>query len=433
MKILVAGASGFIARQIVTELLQAGHEIIAAIRNDQTFTSSFPEVKTLRCDFLKDTTVTAWLPRLEKVEAVINCVGILDHPLKKNVWKTHYETPRALYEAAAQQGVKRIIQISALGVSQVSVAYAQSKLALDKFLLNFSVPTIILRPSLVYGRGSYGGTTLFRGLAGLPGIVPLPGGGGQRFQPIHIEDLAKAVQQLLTVPLKENIILNATATERVTLKEVLIKLRAWLGFGKAKLITIPLSLIRIASWLGNFIPRSSMNATSYKMMMQDNVSTETETQRFYSYLDFAPRNFSQGVFSSPASVQDRWHARLVFLKPLLIFSLAFVFLYTALCNLFPYAYLQSFSMLERLGLPVPLQAPSFFGAIALNAFLGLALLLRWQLKKICWAMLGTISIYSLIILWKLPLLWWIDPLTSLAKNIILLVALLVLLAIESDR
>ncbi len=55
----------------------------------------------------------------------------------------------------------------------------------------------ILRPSLVFAEGSHGGTSALRGIAASPCIVPLPGGGNQRFSPIHADDLARAVALLL--------------------------------------------------------------------------------------------------------------------------------------------------------------------------------------------------------------------------------------------
>jgi uncharacterized protein YbjT (DUF2867 family) len=50
------------------------------------------------------------------------------------------------------------------------------------------------KPSLVIGRGAYGGTSLMRGLAGLPFVLPLPGEGRERIQPIALDDLARGIR-----------------------------------------------------------------------------------------------------------------------------------------------------------------------------------------------------------------------------------------------
>src|SRR3990167_2873495 len=163
MNILVTGASGFIASQVVTDLITAGHSVTCCVRNTSYTKNLFPTAKILSCDFINDTTSDHWINRLNNIDVVINCVGILYHPNKKIIWAIHYDTPRALFDACVKVGIKKIIQISALGVDKSDVDYAKSKKAADDYLQTLPISSIILRPSLVYGRGSYGGTSLFRG------------------------------------------------------------------------------------------------------------------------------------------------------------------------------------------------------------------------------------------------------------------------------
>ena len=101
------------------------------------------------------------------------------------MWNIHYEAPKAIFEACVEQGIKKIIQISALGIDKVDVPYAKSKLAIDNYLQTLDIDSTIVRPGLVYGKGAYGGSSLFRGLAGLPFILPMPGRAEQLQQPIH--------------------------------------------------------------------------------------------------------------------------------------------------------------------------------------------------------------------------------------------------------
>jgi nucleoside-diphosphate-sugar epimerase len=67
----------------------------------------------------------------------------------------------------------------------------------DDYLMQLPIDWVVLRPSFIYGAGSYGGSSLFRGMAALPWIIPVFNNGQQRVQPIHIEDLATAVINLL--------------------------------------------------------------------------------------------------------------------------------------------------------------------------------------------------------------------------------------------
>ena len=188
MRILVTGAAGFIGRHIVAALGSAGHRVVCATRDVERTRRMFPGQESIACDFNRDVTTDAWLPRLVGIDAVVNCVGILQSRRGQSMAAIHSAAPKALFDACVRTGVRRVMQISALGVGpQVSTAYSQSKLDADRYLETLDLDWVVLRPSLAYTpAGSFGGTSLFRALAALPWIVPLVGNGRQLFQPIHM-------------------------------------------------------------------------------------------------------------------------------------------------------------------------------------------------------------------------------------------------------
>lgn len=432
MNILVCGASGFIAGQIVTDLLLAGHAVICCVRNTSYAKTLFPNTTVLSCDYIHDTNTSDWEGRLKNIDIVINCVGILYHPNKKIIWAVHYDTPKALFDACVKMNIKKIIQISALGVDKSDVDYAKSKKAADDYLLSLNIPSIILRPSLVYGRGSYGGSSLFRGLAGLPYIIPVPGLGTQEFQPIHLNDLSTAIVHLIESSPSQNVILNAAGPSRITLNEILLKMRSWLGFAKAKVVHIPLVLIRLGAFLGDFIPYSALNSTSYKMLIQNNITHDLEVQAFHKTIGFIPRDFISGLDSQPSTVQDHWHARLYWVKPILQASISFTWIFTALCSAWFYPTSQSYALLTQIGIASFLQPILLYGASALDVFIGITVLCNYRTKQIGMLQLAVVIAYTALITWTLPHLW-LDPLGPIVKNIPFIAAILVFLALESDR
>jgi nucleoside-diphosphate-sugar epimerase len=432
MNVLVTGASGFIAAQLVTDLTLAGHDVTCCVRNVSYTRNLFPQATILQCDFINDININCWIERLNNIDVVINCVGIFYHPNKKITWAIHFYTPKALFDACVKTGIKKIIQISALGIETSHVEYAKSKKAADDYLLTLPIPSFILRPSLVYGRGSYGGTSLYRGLAGLPWVIPVPHKGKQVFQPIHLQDLARSVVHLVKSPLNQSVILNAVSQQQITLSEILTKIRSWLGFPKARLLYMPLWLIRLGSSFGDLIPYSVINTTAYKLLLQNNITSIEETKKFQKQIGFVPRDFTTGIYSQPSTVQDHWHARLYFLKPLLQISIAFIWLFTAACSIFFYPKSNSYKLLEEIGVNNFWQPILLYGASILDAALGIAILFSYHLKKVCILQIIVIGLYSAIITWKLPHLW-LEPFAPIAKNIPLIVAILVLLALESDR
>jgi nucleoside-diphosphate-sugar epimerase len=433
MNILVTGASGFIASQVVTDLLAGAHNVTCCVRNVRYTKTIFPQTTVIPCNFHKDISQDDWIPGLKNIDVVINCVGILYHPNKNIIWAVHYNTPKALFAACVTAGVKKIIQISALGVDKLQVDYAKSKKATEEYLQTLPIPSIVLRPSLVYGRGSYAGTSLFRGLAGgLPFIIPIPGKGNQTFQPIHVQDLSRAILILVNTPVSKNLILSSVCEKRINLREILTHLRAWLGVSSARLLFIPLFVIRIAAFFGDIIPYSALNSSAFKMLKENNVADDVEMKKFQEIIQFQPKNFIEGVNSQPSTVQDHWHAKLFMLKPLLQVSIGFIWLWSGICGALLYPKSNSFEWLSQIGIQSSWQPFAVYGVSAVNALLGLATLCAYQIKKISVIQLAIILLYTIFITLKLPSSWLV-PFGSLAKNIPLLVATLMFMALESDR
>ncbi|ASQ44600.1 SDR family oxidoreductase [Legionella clemsonensis] len=432
MKILILGATGFVGTWVTNALIEAGHEVHCAVRNKHAAKQKFPRAKIFHCDFLKDTSNSYWQERLDGVDVLINCVGIFYHYNKKLVWKVHYETPKTLFAAAEKASLKKIIHLSALGIDRYNNVYADSKLATEKFLQSLTVPFVILRPSFIYGPGTRGGISLIRSLAALPGVVPLPDGGRQEFQPIHISDLVQAIKNLILINNPGQLTLAAVSAKKVRLKEIILKLRNWLGLKPAALIKIPIGLIKLVALLGDYIPYSTVNTAAIAMLTQGNTTTQQEAIRFQEEAQVIPHNFAQGLHKTPAFEQDCWHAKLSYLRPLLRLSLAFMWIMSALTSSFFFSKQASYQLLATIGISTVWQPLFLYGASLINTLLGIGLLLNYKVKLNCLIQIAVISIYTLIISVALPYLW-LEPFGPVVKNIPILSSIFILNALSSNH
>src|SRR5687768_15590531 len=135
------------------------------------------------------TAPASWRASLEGIDAVVNVAGILRERGSQRFDRIHHDGPLALAQACVEAGVARFVQISALGHPDDG-EFIASKHRFDQALQQLPLAAIVLRPSVVYSTaGSYGGTSLLRALAAVPGVLPLPGDGRSRIQPLAAEDL----------------------------------------------------------------------------------------------------------------------------------------------------------------------------------------------------------------------------------------------------
>ena len=414
MRILVLGAAGFIGRHIVAELLNGGHQPVGAVRRVADFAKAFPGVAAVACDLVRDTSVSDWLPRLTGIDAVVNAAGVLSGAEMEAV---HVTAPRALYEACAQAGVKRVVLISAISARpEVATDYSRAKLAGEKLLQDGPLDWTILKPSLIVAKGSYGGTSLIRGLAGLPLLTPLVGDGHFGFSPLHARDFARAVRIVCAEGRFSRKVLEPAGPEIISLRDLLSRYRMWLGFAPVPFLPVPMGIMRLLAGLGDRMGRGPISSNSLAQLIAGN---DGDGRRFAAEIGFAPRSLAQSMAEEPAEVQDRWHARLFFMAPVLKVALAIMWLLSGLIGFFTGMPLAQ-GVLATLGLPQGLAMP----VVVLTCVLDLVIcFLILSGRKATAAQLIVIAGYTLVLTFASPTLW-LDPLGPLLKNIPIVAAVL---------
>lgn len=420
---LVTGASGFIGSHITAALIRRGHQVTGCSRRPA---QHHPGLQWVTCDFASDLRPEAWVPRLQGMDAVVNAVGIIQETGSNTFSALHRDAPRALFEACQAAGVRKVMQISALGADAGARSrFHLTKKAADDYLAGLDLDWTILLPSIVYGpRGK--SFALFKALAALP-LIPLVGDGRQQVQPIYVEDLAQAVVSLLEQlgPMQRR--LAAVGPQVITVQELLETLRTWLSLPPTRPLRLPVPLLRAGAKTIDRLGRGQATET-LDMLLRGNTA---DVQPFVGATGVQPRSLTEVLRVTPSLQQDRWHAHLYFLRPLLRLSIAFIWLATGIISAFVYPAAESYALLARVGIHGWLAPVALYGAAALDFALGLGTLLRYRVRLMGIAQLAVLTGFSIIIALWLPE-FWLHPFGPLTKNVPLAAAILVMIALEDE-
>ncbi len=192
--VTVFGGSGFLGRHVVRALALRGWRIrVATRRPDLAFhlqpIGKVGQIHAVQANLRYPASVAA---ALRGAEAVVNLVGILNESGRQNFDAVQAFGARAVARAARDAGITNLVHVSAIGADAASAsAYASSKAQGEAAVLEAIPDATILRPSLLFGPED-DFFNRFADLARFSPVLPLIGGGGTKFQPAYVGDVAEA-------------------------------------------------------------------------------------------------------------------------------------------------------------------------------------------------------------------------------------------------
>lgn len=193
--VTVFGGSGFIGAQVVRALAKRGLRVRIAVRRPGVAyrvrtLGDVGQIELVQANLRNPASIGR---ALDGAEACINLVGVLYEHARQGFQTLHAKGAEEVAAAAAARGITNFVQISALGADINSESrYARTK-AMGEQAVRAAIPSaVIIRPSVVFGVDD-SLFNRFAGLASLLPVIPLPGGGQTKFQPVFVGDLAAAI------------------------------------------------------------------------------------------------------------------------------------------------------------------------------------------------------------------------------------------------
>ncbi len=396
----------------MTHLRSAGCHVRLGVRHPT-------RVEEIAADYLDDREPQSWLPKLAHIDVVINAVGILRETPSAPFAAVHTEAPIALLRACEIVGVRRFIQISALGIDDTTtsepLAYFASKLAADRALMASPLEICVLRPSLVFGLDGASSRSLLAA-ASLP-LHLLPGEGKQPVQPIHIDDLCALITLLVVRTEAPPRLLPAVGPRALGFAELLAVYRCNLGLPPPWQIALPMSWVRGLVRLAEFLPQRVVARETLAMLERGNTADPEPTSRI---LGHAPR--PPEAFVAPAEREGtRRNANALWLEPLARLALALLWLISGLLGLI-FIDPRVPAWLARLGLDPTAADVARYAASGLDlAFAGLSLF--WPRRALWLAQFLLVAAYTPLASLAAPE-EWLHPFGPLLKNLPIAVLLL---------
>ena len=431
MRVLVVGAYGLIGSHVLVALRRAGHDIVAAGRRIDAARRAYPYARWIAADLARMRAPADWAPLLAGVDGVINCAGVLQDGPRDDLRGVQVDGTVALFQACAAAGVRRLVHVSAVGVGPgAGTAFFATKHEAEAALAAIDIDWVVLRPGLVLAPMAYGGTALLRGLAGFPWIVPAVHA-GSLVQSVAVDDVAAAALRALDPAAPARVAVDVVADEPTRLGDLLTALRAWLGLPPAPVVPLPAWTARLtaaaadgAGWAGW---RSPMRSTAMAQARDGVTGTVGACERL---LGVRPKSLAETLEAWPAGVQERWFARLYFVKPLALAVLALFWLVSGLIGLARIG--DAAAVLTLAGWSGGAATAAVVAGSLVDIALAALVCFRRTAPAALIGMLAVSAAYLLAATVVRPDLW-LDPLGALVKTVPAALLALATLAVMDER
>ncbi len=293
-KVLVTGATGFVGRYMVRELLTRKYQVVCFVRTgDSVEILDGLDVRIERGDIRDLKSVSN---AVANVDVVVHLAAILGIPDPKINFEVNLEGTRHIIEACKTHGIKKIIAFSSISASREKTsAYGISKKEAEKLLSESGLDVTIFRTEMIYGNGSRGLKKIIGQVTAFPFIIPMVGRGDIQRQPLFVHDIVNLTANVIKNGRNSNGLYEVAGKERICLREFVEMVASELGV-KKWIFPIPvfmaLGIARAMELLFKNPPFTYDNMLGLTMSMRMN------TKPVYEKLGFMSTSLRQGLHNS---------------------------------------------------------------------------------------------------------------------------------------
>jgi NADH dehydrogenase len=287
MLVLVTGATGFLGRQVVRELLDHQHQVRCLVHTPGR-ERALPQGE-VEVHFGSISDPKALAAACHGVEAVIHLVAIIRQRQGATFDQVNRQGTANVVAAVGAghdsltSGVEHFLHVSAIGAANNSAyPYLHSKWLGEQEVVNSGLPYTILRPSLVFGEGDEFLNTL-AGLVRVFPLVPVAGPGQNRFQPIAVADVARCLVLALGQDDLKGKTIEIGGPQQLSYNDLVSIVARTLG-KRRLLLHIPVWLMHLSvAMMQKLQPRPPVTTDQLKMLPVPNVTGMDTVARTFGF------------------------------------------------------------------------------------------------------------------------------------------------------
>ena len=284
MLVMVTGATGFLGRRVVRELLERHHRVRCLVHvpgRERIFDHRDVEVhygNVLDNDPLSQA--------MYDVESVVHLVAIIREGRRATFDLVNRQGAANVVAAAKAAGVREFQHVSAIGAANDSAyPYLYSKWQAEQEVANSGLLHTILRPSVMFGEGDEFLTSL-AALVRLGPVMPVIGAGRNRMQPVSVDDVARCVAAAVGNQDLRGKTLHLGGPERLSYNELVDEVSRAMGKRRLKLHIPTWPAYAAAAVMGRLMPRAPITTGQIQMTGIRNVADGNDVERSFG---FTPR------------------------------------------------------------------------------------------------------------------------------------------------
>jgi len=264
----VFGGTGFVGRRIVHRLRESGTRVRIVSRHSGR--AADDGVEQIVADAHDERSVAA---AVAGADGVVNAISLYIEHGSDTFHSVHVEAAGKIARAARQAGIRRFVHVSGIGANAASLSpYIRSRGEGEATVQTAFSSAVIVRPAVMFAPDDAFVTTIVRLLRSLP-AYPIFGDGRTRLQPVHVDDVAAAIAQILRQEKKPYPVYEL-AGPRVYSYEELLRTIARIAGLRPVLMRMPFALWDALAGLAEMLPGPPLTRSQVELMQIDTTTSE---------------------------------------------------------------------------------------------------------------------------------------------------------------